>query len=1006
MFSSLRMIYKVLCICILILGAHASVNAQQKLPLKAILQDIEQQYNVRFSYRKELISSLFAEPIKGNSQKALSSLLDDILHPLGLDYKKAQGRYYIITVRTSTPTPIVKEAVQRRTPTFHIRAVVLDSTAAIPLAHASVELLELGLKTQTDRDGNITFKNLPNGTFTLSVQYVGYQETQALIRAQPVTSSLTKDTIFLNPANLSLDEVQITARESTADLSTTSKIDKMALDHIQPTSLADVLQLLPGKLAQNPNLTAVNKISLRQVNTDNMASLGTALLVNGVPISNNANMQFNHSATGRVATSYASTAGAGIDFRQISADNIESVEVIRGIPSAAHGDLTSGAIIVKTKSGEYPLHVKSRVNPTVTQFAAGQGFLLSDNKGVINVDIDYTKAVSDPRFSVLTFNRYTSNIHYHKTLGSEKPLQTNTGISYSANIGQRKPDEDDPKETHNKSSDYAYRFYSTGQWQVQQKFARTIDYALSVDYTHQKSYEQAIYSGGFPITYRMENGLSEATLVNGTYLSQLWIDGKPFNFYAKIGNKFFLETGKWNHRIHMGAEWRSSDNFGQGKTYDLTRPPRLETGAGTRPRSYSEIPALHHLSLYLEDQASIALGSRQLDIQLGLRYDNVQPNGLFSSSFDHVLSPRLNSSFTIMPGLDIRLGYGLTAKAPSLAYLAPQNAYFDAFSLNHTSENESERLILVSTYVMPTENSNLRMSVNRKKEIGLRWQWGSRSLNLTAYHEQTSNGYDYQNELSTFHVLQVPQYSVLERPVNSRPVISETPTSYRTYYVDYFMPNNGLDLLNKGLEFDVDFGKISALNTSILLNGAWMQSKSTQTTYYMLKKLQTSAEARQRVGIYPKGRGKEDIRFHTTWRIVHHIPTFRLIASFTAQTIWTDKNRYLGYEKNALGYLSINSDTRVWLTPEERHSLDPIADEDIVLNIDDTYYLTESWKPLWLFNFRLTKEIGEQLQFSFYANNVFANRPLEASTRFTTRYERRNQPLFFGLELNVKLFNK
>lgn len=1005
MFFQPGMMIKVISICFLILSTNFYVNAQQKIPLQITLRKIEQEYNVRFSYQKSIIENLSTFPKKTNSSKNIASILDELLHPLGLDYKNTQGRYYVITLAVSKPVITNQSSPAKKRTPFEIEAILIDQKTTLPLAHASVTLLELGLKSMTDANGVISFKKLPEGSFTLKAQYLGYQEVQTVITARPY-SSVQRDTIYLQPANLSLDEVQITARESTSDLSTTSVINKLAIDHIQPTSLADVLQLVPGKLAINPNLTSVNKVSLRQINTDNMASLGTALLVNGVPVSNNANMQFNHSATGGVATSYASTAGAGVDFRQISADNIESVEIIRGIPSAAHGDLTSGAIIVKTKTGQSPLHIRSRVNSTLTQFAAGQGYLLPGNSGVINADLDYTRAVSDPRFAVLTFNRYTSNIQYQKTIGEKKPLQLNTGLSVSANIGQYKPDQDDPKETNHKSSDYAYRLYSTGQWQVQQKFARTIDYAFSIDYTHQKSYEQAISSGGFPITHRMENGLSEATLVNGIYLSQLWVDGKPFNLYGKIGNKFFLETGRLNHQIHMGLEWRSSNNFGQGKIYDPSRPPRLETGAGTRPRSYNEVPALHHLSLYLEDQASITLGSRRLDVQLGLRYDNVQPNGLFRSNFDHVLSPRLNSSLTIFPGLDIRLGYGLTAKAPSLAYLAPQNAYFDAFSLNHTSENAAERLVLVSTYVMPTENENLRMSVNHKKEISLRWKWKNRSLQLTAYHEQTANAYDYQNELGTFHVLQVPQYTVVDRPTNSRPIISESPTSYRTYFVDYMMPNNARELRNKGVEFDIDFGKISAINTSIILQGAWMQSQHRQTSYYMLKKSPITAEPRQRVGIYPTGRGKEDVRFHTTWRLIHHIPTFRLIASFTAQTIWKDQNRYVGYEKKALGYLAINSENPIWLTSEERSNLDPILDEDIVVNIDDAYYITESWKPLWLFNFRLTKEIGDKLQFSFYANNVFSNQPLQASTRYPSRYSRRNQPLFFGLELNVKLFNK
>ncbi len=43
------------------------------------------------------------------------------------------------------------------------------------------------------------------------------------------------------------------------------------------------------------------------------------------------------------------TAGRGVDLRTVSAGNIESMEVIRGIPSVEYGNLTSGVVIVKTR---------------------------------------------------------------------------------------------------------------------------------------------------------------------------------------------------------------------------------------------------------------------------------------------------------------------------------------------------------------------------------------------------------------------------------------------------------------------------------------------------------------------------------------------------------------------------------------------------------------------------------------------------------------------------------
>lgn len=44
----------------------------------------------------------------------------------------------------------------------------------------------------------------------------------------------------------------------------------------------------------------------------------------------------------------------GTDMRTIATDNIESVEVVRGIPSAEYGNLSSGMVTIHRKHGATP----------------------------------------------------------------------------------------------------------------------------------------------------------------------------------------------------------------------------------------------------------------------------------------------------------------------------------------------------------------------------------------------------------------------------------------------------------------------------------------------------------------------------------------------------------------------------------------------------------------------------------------------------------------------------
>ena len=92
----------------------------------------------------------------------------------------------------------------------------------------------------------------------------------------------------------------------------------------------------------------------------NMNSLGTLIIRDGAPVSNNANLQTVSPAITGAGTALGGTSSpaGGVDVRAISTDNIESIEVIRGIPSVEYGDLTSGAVIINSKAGREPFRLR------------------------------------------------------------------------------------------------------------------------------------------------------------------------------------------------------------------------------------------------------------------------------------------------------------------------------------------------------------------------------------------------------------------------------------------------------------------------------------------------------------------------------------------------------------------------------------------------------------------------------------------------------------------------
>ncbi|SEM01055.1 TonB dependent receptor [bacterium A37T11] len=969
------------------------------------LKALEGKYDVHFSYQRSLVHGISVSlPATGSGTQIPEKTLSQWLSPNGLTYKTISRGYYSIVKDPAFGIGKAGGTTAEKGGQIHGQVRNSHNGQAIPYATAS--LPALSLSTLTDQQGAYRFSQVPSGDYLVQIKSLGMLAQEKNIHLQQ--QSQQELNFLMEEEVLSLNEVQVVAtEESGKGAATASRIDRQAIDHLQATSLADILQLVPGNLANNPNLTSVNQVALRQIGTDNVGSLGTSLIINGVPVSNNANLQLNNTPKSGVLAGYATTAGGGVDFRQFSADNVESVEVIRGIPSVEYGDLTSGAVVVKTKSGQVPFHLTARINPNLTQFAAEKGFSPGRIGGNLNINLDYTHALADQRFDVNSFDRYTASLQYEKSFFKNIPLQTNTNFTFGANIGQNKLDPDDPAQTMNKASNYSYRFNTSGQWNPGKPLARSLLYTFSADYTLQRGYEQELVGNNvYGIATSLVNAHAVPTsIVPGLYLSQMSVEGMPLNLYAKVTDRLYAKTGPFSHRILVGAEWRSESNKGAGKIYDLTRPPRLQAGAGTRPRPYQDIPGLQLFSIYAEDQSQGRIAGKTLYITAGLRYDNMDPHGLTGTGFARVLSPRINASYQLSRHLSIHGGYGISAKAPTLAYLYPQDAYFDPVNLNYFPDNPAERLILVSTYVYNRENPELHVAKSTKNELGFTWDDHDRHFTVIAYHEKTMNGYVFDNSLGTYDRYTVERYTVAAKAAGQPPIVDPMPARIDTFFTDYTIPTNHQINLNRGIEFDADLGQIQDIRTSFVISGAWMQSRQTSAAPYFLKLAVTGETEQNRVGIYPEGRGSENTRFNTTLRAIHHIPQFRLVATLTIQTIWKDEQKYINYDSRAIGYLSKQSGQVTWLTPEESAALDPakLSDDDITQDISPEYYLTESWKPLWLFNLRLSKEIGRSIGFSFYANNIFMNRPLEESTRWAGQYTRRNQAFFFGAELSVKI---
>lgn len=928
-----------------------------------------------------------------------------------------------------------------------IRGKVTCRTTSEPVMMATVVIKELNIWATTNEAGEYMLRNVPDGTYTLVVSCLGYVQHEVSVI---FPSETDRYNLLIDEATLAIDGVIVTAQEGKR-MASGSLIEQAAIQHVQPTDLSDVMQLLPGQITQNPDLSKPKQLTLREINpgNDHMSSLGTLLIVEGATVSNDANMQFlktSNVSTG-VGASFASTASGGTDVRQIPVDNIETIEVIRGVSGVENGDMLSGAVKVTLKKGKSPFTAKLKTDPGIKQFYAGKGFLLGNNYGTLNIDFDYTQSLDDIRSKYKTFNRLNASLLWSNTLMRQaKPLNLTFSARGSQTIDLSEKDPNMLDVENYEANDQSLTLNLSGKWSLNTALMTNLNFMVSGNLQHQVGHEvdQESLNGPLPQPISREAGEAEAPYLPSRYVSDLTIDGKPFYFESKISGNRSFNIGSLLNNIVAGAEFKYMGNNGLGRIYDSSRPPSPTSGSDARPRSYKDIPALGQLALYAEENLGIPLGKTRLDLQAGLRFTNVQPGGIFTSREETtMLDPRVNLRYSIIdkPGKDLsklslRLGYGIFSKAPALLYLYPDKAWFDKVSFNYYDPPGS--LVVVTTKIYEdTRNYKLKPATNTKYEGGLDLTFKGIGINLTAFYEEMRNGFVFQSYYDTFvfnrydplTVAGLAPYYVEGSGVWYNDQVTGDPVQLTsrqdTVFVSYTFPSNDNLTRKRGVEFTIDFGTVKRLRTSFVLDGAYLNITKQEVNDYLTQPVSSYlGKPHPYVALFPGGEGTRNQRLNTNLRTITHIKELRMIFTVTTQVVWMEKYRsiYDDEDGNPVPYTlepvnDIYSDVEniKYVNPigyYDRllvyHTFDPALATasplaDLIKPYSSQYYFAErSTPPYFQINLKLTKEISNSFSLSFYANNVTNYQPLLKLKGLKESYVRKNQPLYFGAELKIK----
>ncbi|MDO4826250.1 MAG: TonB-dependent receptor [Bacteroidia bacterium] len=920
-------------------------------------------------------------------------------------------------------------------PTGHsISGVVLDADGLAPLVGVVVTLDGGALWAVTDEKGEFRLTNIAEGTYTLAASCLGYVDESRSISVKADLSGLK---FTLHESSLALKEVVVTAQKGSDAVGTSHTLGRDALNHLQMSSMSDMASLLPGGKTVNPDLTASNSFSLRSGgSTAANAAFATALEVDGVRLGNNA-------AFGSMS---------GVDTRSIAVDNVESVEILTGVPSAEYGDLNSGMVRIHTRKGRTPLRISFSVNPRTYQTSVSKGVDLQKKRGVLNLSAEWARATKKLVSPYESYTRSGFSLAYSNTFAGK--IRFEAGVT--GNLGGMNS-EDDPDAfsgEYGKARDNALRANTSLDWQLNRSWITGLKAEASVNYADNRTHEHRFHTYGSvqPAVHAESEGYHLADRLPLTYYSDQIVDSRELDYAASLKYSWDRRFAAVRSRLKAGVQWKANGNVGRGEWYE----DAALAANGYRPRPYSDYPFMHNVSYYAEEDLTLPLGSTSLQLVGGLRMETVYIEG---SDYDdmNTLSPRFNAKWTFSDALALRAGWGLTEKLPSFYILYPKQEYRDIQTFGFSHGDSSSYVYYTQPYSV-LYNPELKWQRSRNAEAGLDATVSGTKVSLVGFWNRTLHPYKLSSLYTPFSydILRLPDgYSIPDSPQIK--VDSSTGAVYiRESYSDFWTQmdvkvtdrtfakstrqDNGAKTDRAGAELTVDFPQIEPIFTQFRLDASytWTRYVDESLSYYYQtgwSHTQIANRSYQYVGIYANGgsstavvNGRVTHNLDANLTAITHIPQARLIITCRLEASLLTRSRNLSRYRGADYAFTVsengktdtggnigdgNSYTAVW--PVAYMDTDGVLHEftaaeaalpefqNLIIKSGNAYTFAQDGYPAYMSaNLSITKEIGDHVSLSFFANNFTNSRPYVISMAtgvgaiFTPAF-------YYGLSCRIKI---
>lgn len=886
-----------------------------------------------------------------------------------------------------------------------------------PVADVIVKIQSMELSTYTDSNGRYHIGNIPYGEYYVIFSRGGYYSLVIpdvkIDSDDPVSVNVDmvhgdeKEYLFLE-----IGGIQVTAdRELIAEEpETVHRISSGEIEHMQANSLANVLDLIPGNEKTNSSgLDKAQKISLRNFSSpedynQDLSLFGTKIIIDDTPLSNNADLQTGVGVGS--GSSVQSHTSDQYDLREIVADNLEKVEVMSGASSVEYGDHSNGLILVTTKSSNVPTRFRYKNNPDTREANLNGSFSMLGTDFIYNANYGYSER--DIRIEGDEFHRIAGELKaLNRFSGGDLRL---TQIFRYNRILQEDNDQSDPYKTKAYNRDHHFVYTNKINYQWDKK--TSLYFRGFIDYNHRNSWKHKLETPDLAIwTDRMTPGTTEGIIPEeATYFSDVTTTGEEWNVGAKLRFNKRIFTGPLLHNFMVGGEFILDQNIGQGKNYDILKPPSGQNS--TRPRSFDDTPAMLQMAFFAEDRIS---GEWILPytIHFGLRIDTYNPRGFdFSSGSDPFRSrqgtffnPRVGLKLTLAPKTLFRFTFSKSSKMPPLSSITPENYFLDVldYTIKTLPGGGDTTIALISTYLFDRTVLNLKGYQNTKFEVALDRQFGNLGLSLLGYYQHADNIPTLRNQYIPF---MYNRYNWPNWPDSTGRIIIESVTSKDGKYK---IANNVSNSEGYGTEISMRTHRIPSLNMIFRINAAFNFKRYSYNDYRHYGSTHT-LPAGETIG--------------TDWVLDEPL---QVIPYYSPYGSWRQKmvvNYSIDYIASSLGIWIRLKAQQVILDKDldkenptysangfyaggEHYTIDEQTSADLGLdrsfNELDITVDNSRLAPKWLFSITASKSLYQGAEISFFVENIFNDRAYYYSRQDTWRT--RSPEIHWGIGFSTILNN-